>query len=43
MVDIYCNAVNFEPLMDETGTPARNLQTGSAKRAGFGKKTKAHG
>lgn len=38
MVDIDRNAVNFEPLTDETGTPGATSKTGSAKRAGFGKK-----
>jgi hypothetical protein len=37
MVDIDRNAVNFEPLTDETGT-ANTAKPGSAKRAGFGKK-----
>jgi len=37
MVDIDRNAVNFEPLSDETGTSA-TAKPGSAKRAGFGKK-----
>lgn len=32
------SAVNFESLTDETGTPGATSKTGSAKRAGFGKK-----
>ncbi len=39
MTDIDRSVVNFEALTDETGTPGATSKTGSAKRAGFGKKS----
>jgi len=39
MTDIDRSVVNFENLTDETGTPGATSKTGSAKRAGFGKKS----
>lgn len=38
MAQIDRSIINFEPLTDETGTPGATSKTGSAKRAGFGKK-----
>jgi len=38
MAQIDRSVVNFENLTDETGTAGATSKTGSAKRAGFGKK-----